>query len=142
MQICQLPDEPTALGQAVNLLRRHRPFSHYPFGRFSNVLTGQIRRRHYLFAFDEATPVGYVGWALCREEVARAWIENRRVPSFADCRDGDCWVGITFYAERRAVCFTLIRHLKNQYPGYQVYGIRDYGSRQRSIRFSAHGEPR
>ncbi len=31
--------------------------------------------------------------------------------------------------------------LKDHYRGYQVFGIRDYGPRQRSISLSAHGEP-
>jgi len=140
MKIRQLSEETTALGQAVNLLRRKKPFSSYPFGRFANVLTGQIRRRHYLFTFEENIPVGYVGWALCNEEAARAWIENRQVPSFAECCDGNCWVGITFYAESPKICQAQVRHLKKLYPGYKVFGIRDYGDREKRVVIDSKGQ--
>lgn len=131
MHCRQFPDPVSALGQGVDLLRHHKPFSSYPFGRLSNVLMGQIRRGHYAFAFDEARAVGYAGWALCREPVARAWVERRHVPSFAECQAGDCVVGITFYAETTAVCRFLVRWCRNLYPDAKVFAIRDYGSRER-----------
>lgn len=120
-----------AFGLAVNLLRRVEPFSAYAFGRFSNVLMGQIQRGHYVFTFAEERPVGYAGWALCDESVARAWIEQRAVPSFADCSRGDCAVVITFYAESREACFFQARWCRARYPNAKVFAIRDYGEKQR-----------
>ena len=132
MDCRQFKDPVYALGQAVNLLRHTKPFTSYHFGRLSNVLMGQIRRKHYVFTFDGDRPVGYAGWALCEEPVARAWIENRHVPSFAECDAGDCVVGITFYAETTKVCLFQARWCRNLYPNAKVFGIRDYGSRERS----------
>lgn len=120
-----------AFGMAVNLLRRSRPFSTYEFGKFSNVLMGEIQRKHYVFAISADRPVGYVGWALCNESIARAWVESRNVPTYRECMEGDCWVGITYYAESTPVCWTLARYCRNLYPELKVYGIRDYGGRER-----------
>jgi hemolysin-activating ACP:hemolysin acyltransferase len=127
----QFDDPVVALGQAVELLRRVQPFATYSFGRLSSVLSGEIKRQHYAFTFDGRTPVGYVGWALCDEPIARAWIEERYVPSFAECSDGDSWVGITFYAASKEICLFQARWCRARYPSLKVFGIRDYGSRSR-----------
>jgi hypothetical protein len=129
---CRQFDDPvTALGQAVDLLRRVQPFASYSFGKLSSVLSGEIKRQHYIFTFDGRTPVGYAGWALCDELIARAWIEERYVPSFADCSNGDSWVGITFYAASKEICLFQARWCRARYPGLKVFGIRDYGRRSR-----------
>ena len=120
-----------ALGQAVNLLRDVSPFSGYQFDRIANVLIGQIRRNHYVFTIAGGRAVGYAGWALCEESVARAWIEQRYVPSFEECLNGDCLVGITFYARTPEVCRFQARWCRNLYPDTQIFGIRDYGAHER-----------
>ncbi|MEM9682586.1 MAG: toxin-activating lysine-acyltransferase [Pseudomonadota bacterium] len=135
MQCRQFKDPVMALGRATNLLMRTDPFASFEFGRFSKVLQGQIRRRHYVFTLAEGVPVGYAGWALCNEDIARAWIEERSVPTFEQCRSGDTWVGITFYAASREVCFFQSRFLRRRYPGMKVMTIRDYGARRRSTSF-------
>ena len=124
-------DPVVAFGRAVNLLMRTQPFASYPFGKFSKVLLGQIQRGHYVFTIDGDTPVGYVGWAMCTEAVARAWLEEHRVPRYEECNGGDCWVGITFYAATREACFFQARHLRQRYPDAKAMGIRDYGERRR-----------
>ena len=119
------------LGHAVELLKRVQPFASYDFGTLSSVLMGQIKREHYAFTFDGKMPVGYAGWALCDEAIARAWIEERYVPTFAECLSGDSWVGITFYARTKRVCLYQARWCRTQYPGLKAFGIRDYGHRNR-----------
>lgn len=129
---CRRFAEPAqALGHAVNLLRSVDPFTSFQFGRLSNVLAGQIRREHYLFTIRDGRPVGYAGWALCDEEVARAWIEERYVPTYEECLDGACVVGITFYARDRAACLFQAKWCRGLYPNRKVFGIRDYGGRRR-----------
>lgn len=128
----QFDDPDYALGRIVNLLRSVKPFSSYPFGRLANVLMGQIRRGHYIVATRDGVPVGYVGWAMCDEAVARKWVAGGTVPSFEQCVGGDCFVGITFYAADKETCFAQARFLRSRYPaGTRVFGIREYGTRQR-----------
>ena len=115
-----------AFGAAVDLLRPHKPFSEATFGTYASVLRGQIAREHYVFAVKNKLVVGYVGWALCSEEVARAWTEQRHAPTYAECLSGDCWVGLTYYATSRQVTFALMGHIKRRYPGYEIFGLRRY----------------
>jgi hemolysin-activating ACP:hemolysin acyltransferase len=115
-----------AFGAAVDLLRLYKPFRQATFGVYASVLRGQIAREHYVFAVQERLVVGYVGWALCNEEVARAWTERRHTPKYAECLSGDCWVGLTYYASSRHVTFALMGHIKRRYPGYKIYGLRRY----------------
>lgn len=136
MRCCQFSDPAYALGRAVDLLRRVQPFASYEFGKFANVLMGQIKRQHYVFALEQDRAVGYVGWALCNEKAAQAWITGQEVPGFSQCLSGDSWVGITFYAESTSVCRFQARWCREKYPGLKVFGIRDYGKRRRSTRLA------
>jgi hemolysin-activating ACP:hemolysin acyltransferase len=133
MKCSQFKDPGEALGAAVNLLRRVEPYASYPFGRFTNVLMGQIQRKHYVFTIDDGFPVGYVGWARCDEAVARAWVEGRVVPTTAACRDGDSAVLITFYAANRKTALRQVRYCRDLHPGIKVFGIRDYGTHRRPV---------
>ena len=131
LHCARLPDPVAALGTATNLLRRVRPFANYPFGRFANVLMGQILREHYVFTLAGDRPVGYVGWAMCSEETARHWVDGRHVPNFEECRSGPCWVGFTFFASTPEACWAQARWCRQQYPNTKVFAIRDYGRSQR-----------
>jgi hemolysin-activating ACP:hemolysin acyltransferase len=125
--VCRRFKNPTiAFGAAVDLLRSHKPFSQAAFGNYASVLRGQIAREHYVFAVQNKLVVGYVGWALCNEEVSRAWTERRHAPKYAECLSGDCWVGLTYFATSRHATFALMGHIKRRYPGYKIYGLRRY----------------
>lgn len=132
LQCRQFDDPELALGRAVNILRGVEPFRSYDFGKLSNVLMGQVTRGHYLFTLDEKKLVGYMGWALCQEEIAKAWIERRYIPTFKECNEGDCWVGITIFAATTQVLRFQARACREIYPNFTAYGIRDYGNRRRS----------
>ncbi len=133
LQCLRYADPIYALGQATNLLRRTRPFAGYALGRIGSVIAGQIERNHYLFCVTGDAPVGYMGWAMCAEDVARAWLHNERVPNFEECNGGDCWVGITFYSASRQATYRLARKCRKLYPGAKVFGIREYEDRHRSV---------
>ena len=143
MDCRRFDDDLHAFGLAVHLLRRVEPFSGYQFGRFANVLMGQIRRKHYVFAMSAGAPVGYVGWAMCSEENARAWIARESVPTFEECLRGDCWVGITYYAANARACWALARHCRARYPGAKAFGIREYRAGHRTLALTnmTQGEP-
>ncbi len=115
-----------AFGAAIDLLRSHKPFSEAPLGVYASNLRGQIAREHYVFAVKDGSIIGYVGWALCDERVAKAWTEQRYAPKYKECLSGDCWVGLTYYAKDRHATFALMGHIKRRYPGYKIYGLRRY----------------
>lgn len=124
-----------AYATTINLLRRVAPFSNYRFGTISTVLLSQIRRKHYVltYAIPEEKPVGYCGWALCEERIAKAWVEDGYVPSHEECMAGDCCVVATFYGASPAVTRFQARYVRNAYPNVKVYGRRDYGERLRPM---------
>ena len=124
---------------AVNLLRFVEPFSTYAFGPFAGNLMGQIKRGHYVFTLQAKRVVGYLGWALCDREVATAWLDQRSMPSFEECEDGECWVGLTFHAVTREACFFQSRHVRRLYPNCEVMWRRDYGDRRRDARLANVG---
>jgi hemolysin-activating ACP:hemolysin acyltransferase len=121
-------EKPTeALGCATLLLSTARPFDRMRFGALARALNGQIHRGHYLFAAQGRRLVGYVGWALCTEEVGRGWAHGRYRPSHEDCLAGDCFVGLTWYGESPRITFFLMRRCRALYPGVKVFGRREYG---------------
>ncbi len=115
-----------AFGAVIDLLRSHKPFREAPFGTYASNLRGQIARDHYVFAVRENRVIGYVGWALCSEAIAKAWTERRHAPKYAECISGDCWVGLTYYAADRHATFAMMGHIKRRYPGFKIYGLRRY----------------
>jgi len=129
-----------ALGLAVELLRGKPPFSRFRFGKFASVVKGQIRRGHYLFTFRGNQPVGYMGWAVCEEHIARAWMEEGYNPTYKECMTGNTCVLITFVSPNREVTFHQIRQSRLLYPDHQIYFMREYKdgrSRKSTVRNKA-----
>lgn len=85
------PESPAiALGLAVNHLMTKPAFAPLRFGDWSKILVGQINREHYRFVLDANDQVvGFLGWALTRQEIAEAWVENQGSFSDADARGGN-----------------------------------------------------
>lgn len=70
-----------ALGLAVAYLMTKPAFARLPFGHWSRVLTGQIRRGHYFFVCSDRAVVGFAGWGLASKAEAEAWVTgNTRDP--------------------------------------------------------------
>lgn len=86
----RLDDDYKALGLAVSLMMADPSFGRLPFGHWSRILAGQIRRKHYLFASEGKTVTGFLGWALTDEASAEAWLTKRSEISFEAAQDGDC----------------------------------------------------
>ncbi len=86
----RLDDDYKALGLAVSLMMADPSFGRLPFGHWSKILTGQIRRKHYLFASEGKDVTGFLGWALTDEANADRWLTQRGEISFEDSQNGDC----------------------------------------------------
>ena len=78
--------------------------------------------------------VGYRGWALGEEGVARAWVEEGYVPTLAECMTGAYVVIAISYARSGEITRFQARAIRRLYPGAQVFGRRDYGGRLRPLR--------
>ena len=126
-----------ALGLAVNHLMTKPAFASLRFGDWSQVLVGQINRKHFWFVVDDRELVqGFMGWALATREVAEAWVTGRCDFRSEDSQDGEyvianAWSanstgvhrfmvakGRQLFARRRAVYF------KRHYASGKVRAVR------------------
>lgn len=92
-----------ALGLATSHLMTKPAFAQLRFGAWSRVLVGQVNRGHYRLVMDGDHQVhGFLGWALCSEAAAEAWLAGRDLPS-AQAREGDCVLFNAWSADTPAV---------------------------------------
>ena len=92
-----------ALGAATLFLSEAEPFSSSKFGQWVDTLRGQIVRNHYFFSQVDGRIVGYCGWALTSHETARDWIDNKRMITFEECRDGPCLLVMAVRASEKGI---------------------------------------
>lgn len=96
----RLDDDYKALGVAVSLMLTEPSFARLPFGFWSSILVGQIRRKHYIFALEGGKTTGFLGWARTTEDVAERWLTQKSEITFEQSLAGDCilvnaWVAKT-----------------------------------------------
>ncbi len=125
-----------ALGLAVQYLMRKPAFARLPFGHWSRVLTGQIRRGHYIFVISGNTVVGFGGWAIMTTEEAEAWVTGAPDATEIGGNAGDC-VAINAWSadtpEVNAVLFDEAMHRARDFR--MVYAKREYpDGRSRPLR--------
>lgn len=113
-----------AIGMAVELLHDVHPFREMTAHELIATIIGQVRRKHYVLAVEGEEVIGYVGWALSSEAVAKGWAEGRHRPSYDECEGGDCVILMMWYAESAAATRRLAKYLRREYPGHRFYGRR------------------
>jgi len=124
ISVQQLRDTNAALGIAATYVASHPPFGSYRADKLVGSLAGQIRRNHYAFAVRDGIIVGYVGWALCRPDVAQAWIEQGRTPTFEQSHEGNVVVPIIVVADERSAVRHMAAYMRKQHGGKLYMGRR------------------
>ncbi|MBB3018325.1 hemolysin-activating ACP:hemolysin acyltransferase [Microvirga lupini] len=124
VSVQQLRDANAALGLAATYVASHQPFGSYRADKLVGSLAGQIRRGHYAFAVRNGTIVGYVGWALCRPDVAQAWIERGQAPTFEQSQEGDVVVPIMVVSDDRMALRQLAATMRRHHGGKLYMGRR------------------
>jgi hemolysin-activating ACP:hemolysin acyltransferase len=124
VRIVQHSDRNAAIGLAVCFVASKGPFASYPASRLVSSIVGQIERRHYAFAVHEGRVVGYIGWALCTNTVAEAWLAEGRTPTSEQCRNGEVVVPIIVVTEDSFALRPLIAFVSNHYPGFTYVARR------------------
>ncbi|WP_425410222.1 toxin-activating lysine-acyltransferase [Hyphococcus sp.] len=116
-----------ALGRAVGYLMTKPNFKELKFGFWSRTLAGQINRNHYFLAAEEGKIVGFVGWALVSEEMAKAWLNGNADFDSVDCKSGDCMVINAWAADTNAVNRFNLREIRRHLVGLEAaYAKRFY----------------
>lgn len=116
-----------ALGRAVSYLMTKPNFKDLKFGFWSRTLVGQINRKHYFLTAEGQKIVGFVGWALVNEDMAKAWLEDSSDFNSADCVNGDCMVINAWAADTDAVNRFNLRQIRHHLVGLKAaYAKRFY----------------
>ena len=102
MRAGRLDDDYKALGLAVSLMMADPSFGRLPFGQWSRILAGQIKRKHYLFASEGKGVTVFLGGALTDGEHAENWLTKRGEISFEAAQDGDCVLINAWLAKSRS----------------------------------------
>lgn len=134
MQHMQFPRPAFALGLAASFLATRRPFSIQPTQQFIGTLLGQIERKHYLITLEDQKVIGFLGWGLCSMEVAEAWANAEKTPTFAECNGGDTVLLFSVAATSAKVVRAQRKALKERYPDYPLIGRRVKGGKARPLR--------
>lgn len=116
-----------ALGLAVEYLMKKPAFARLPFGHWSRVLTGQIRRGHYFFVIRGSEVVGFCGWAIMTEPEAEAWVTGGPAATEVSGSAGDCGVINAWSAETAEVNQFLLAEVVSRGKGLRtLYAKREY----------------
>lgn len=131
----------TALGLAVEHLMTKPAFGRLPFGHWSRILTGQIRRGHYFFIAGERKIVGFCGWALGTKEEAEAWITGGAQTALIKGDTGDCIILNAWSADTTEAHRVLLDELRIRGRGSKtLYAKREYkDGRTRPLRLKLDG---
>ena len=90
LEATTLDSRAVALGVAVNFTMTKPAFARLPFGHWSRVLAGQIKRGHYFFVMSGRTVLGFCGWSLASREDAEAWLAGNSPSGLDEGGTGDC----------------------------------------------------
>lgn len=130
-----------ALGLAVEHLMTKPAFARLPFGHWSRILTGQIRRGQYFFVVAPQRVVGFCGWALGNEAEAEAWISGDPTSASILGEVGDCIILNAWSADDAVAHRVLLDELRIRGTGARMlYAKRDYkDGRVRPLRLRLDG---
>jgi len=138
LQVRTFDNRAMALGLAVEYLMKKPAFARLPFGHWSRVLTGQIRRGHYLFVFRGKRTVGFGGWAIMTEAEAEAWVGGGPDATEVSGTSGDCVVINAWSADEPEVNDVLFAEAIRRAKDFRLmYAKREYADgRSRPLRLN------
>lgn len=137
LQLRTFENRSMALGLAVEYLMKKPAFARIPFGHWSRVLTGQIKRGHYTFVIEGKRVVGFGGWALMTEAEAEAWVNGRPGATEVSGTTGDCIVVNAWAADTPEANQLIMQGALDAARRYRMlYAKREYpDGRSRPLRF-------
>ena len=124
LRIVRPTNRAAALGLTVSHLMSKPAFAALRFGSWSQVLVGQINRGHYCLVVDDGEQVrGFLGWALCSEALADAWLTGRDFAGTA-AREGDCIVFNAWSGETQAANHLVLKVARSAMLGRRLAYFR------------------
>lgn len=137
VRIIQLAGTFEAFGMVVDYLSRTQPFSSFELGAFAAAVRNQLGQGHHFAAMAGSEMVGYAGWLLTSDAVARAWVESNgpllRLPAEQATAAALTTVAVT----DPAATLRLIRGARELNKGKRVYFKRGSEGQDRPPRKSS-----
>lgn len=117
-------DTLATLGMAIHFLAQREPFASFPSKVLATTVDGEIRRGHYLMAFEGRRLVGFIGWVMLSHATAERFARSLVAPAPEEMRGEDvAWI-LTVGATSRAVLVPLVRAARHLHPHCRVMGVR------------------
>ncbi len=113
-----------ALGIALDLLHKEKPFCDWDSKQLVSTVKGAIRRNHYILSRQGERYTGFACWGLCSEKAADGYLNGRYSPTYQDCLDGDHFLLFIIQAQQTKHFKEIVRFMKRHYPGIKVFGKR------------------
>jgi len=134
------PRDPlAALGMALHFLGQREPFASFPSKVLITTVDGEIRRGHYLMAFEGQRLTGFLGWVMLGDAVAERFAQSLVAPAPEEMQGEDVvWV-LTVCATSRDVLAALVRTARHQHPRCRVMGVRHRATGRPSVLRSNSG---
>jgi len=128
LEVKKLRDPWVALGLAAHFLAKRPPFAGFAAEALIRTLDAQVRRGHYLLAFEvegrQARVSGYLGWVLLDHATAERMARTGELPSVELEQGGDvAWV-LTAASESRKAFQALLAEARALYPQHRVMAVR------------------
>lgn len=126
MKILNMPLTPQSLGLVVDYVSDKEPFASYRVRPLIRVLRKQLSQQYNLAALDGEKLVGYLGWAICTEASAEAWL-NASGPLVHSAPDDVAVAVLTsVISDSKDATRRMIRGARELNKGRVVYFARDY----------------
>lgn len=140
LRIKRFDNRATALGLAVDYLMNKPAFARLPFGHWSRIIVGQIRRGHYFFVCTDKAVVGFAGWALGTEAEAEAWASGGPSAQAMEGGTGDCIILNAWASESNEINRFLLNEMRRVGKNKTaLFAKREYADgRKRVLRLNAN----
>ena len=123
-----VPPSLAGLGAVLDLISRSPPFAEFRLGRIATAVRRQLSSGHNLGAVDPSgNLVGYVGWAMTTEALAKLWVEGKGQLKIVDSADA---AALTVVASIEPMATRqLIRAAREKNPNRRIFFKRGDDSR-------------
>ena len=124
---------PEAFGMVLDLLSRTAPFRYYDLDQVAAAIRMQLQQQCHVAALQDGQLIGYMGWMLTSEAIARLWATDAGPLKPVPQAEADA-VCVTILASPNSrVLRKLVGLGRTQYATVPVFFKRQSGDRTRKV---------
>ena len=122
-----------AFGMVLDLLSRTPPFAQYDLDKISAAIRMQLHHQHHVAALEDGQLIGYMGWLLTAQEIARKWAQDKGPLRSAPAEAADAVCVTILASPDRHVLRKLVGQGRAQYATIPVFFKRQSGEKTRKV---------